>query len=128
MIENGKKTFTVGTGGVTAKALVKLDSGTVVLNTVTSTDDPIGVGEYAADADDQVAVRLLNDAGTFEMIAAGAIDAGADVYAAADGKVSALSASAGDYRKIGIALEAAAADGDIIEVLPYDYQTVTTVT
>lgn len=127
MTENGKKTFEAG-GAVSAKRLVKLSSGQVVHNTVTDTDDPIGVSEYAAAAQgDLLATRLLNDAGTFEMTAAGAISADADVFAAADGKIQALPAAAGTYRKIGKAIEAATADGDIIEVLPYDYNATETV-
>jgi hypothetical protein len=127
MIENGKKTFEAG-AAVSTKRLVKLSSGQVIHNTVTSTDDPIGVAEYAVDAADElVAVRLLNDGGTLEVTAAGAIAQDADVYAAADGKVSALSATAGTYRKVGIAIAAATADGDIIEVLPYDYNATATV-
>ena len=127
MIEGTKKTFTAGAAFL-AFALVQLSSGKVIENTATSTDDPIGVAEFAAAADgDLVTVRLINGPGTFEMIAAGAITSGVDVYAAADGKIQALPADAGTYRRIGKALEAATADGDIIEVLPYDYQATATV-
>jgi len=125
---SGIKAFTVGTGGVTAHSLVKLSSGEVVLNTATSTDDPVGVALYGETADGVVAVHLINCPGTVEMIAAGAISSGADVYAAADGEIQSLSEAAATYRKIGIALEAATADGDIIEVLPYDYNATATVT
>ena len=127
MIEGTKKTFTAGAAFI-AFALVKLSSGKVIENTATATDDPIGVAECAAAADgDLVAVRLLNGPGTFEMVAAGAIDADADVYAADGGKIQALPVAAGTYRKIGIALAAATADGDIIEVLPYACQATATV-
>jgi len=127
MVRTAIKTFTAGAAFL-AHALVKLSSGKVIENTATATDDPIGVAEYEAAADgDVVAVRLLNTEGTVEMVAAGAITSGVEVYAAADGKIQALPAGAGTYRKIGIALEAATADGEIIEVLPYDYQATTTV-
>lgn len=123
----GIKTFTAGTGGVYKHTLVKLSSGTVVDNTATSTDMPIGVALADAALNETVAVKLLNCAGTVEIVAAGAISAGALAYAAADGEVSALSASNGTYRCIGIAMEAATTDQDIIEVLPYGYTDTTTV-
>jgi len=113
---------------VSAKRLVKLSTGTAIHNTATATDDPVGVACYAAASGDDVAIRLLTEPGTFEMVAAGAISLGADVYAAADGEIQAVPTAAGTYRKIGIAMEAATADGDFIEVLPYDQYATTTVT
>lgn len=113
---------------VGAKCLVKMSSGKALHNTATATDDPIGVADYAAASGDLVAIRLLSEGATLEMKAAGAITLEADVYAAADGEIQALPTAAGTYRKIGIAMEAATADGDIIEVLPYDYHATATVT
>lgn len=127
-IEYGKITYIVGAGGVSDRRLVKQSSGAVVHSTATSGDDPIGVTEYHTDEGASVAVRLLADPGVFLMTASGAISADADVYADDDGKVQALPTEAGSYRKIGIAREAAGADGDQIEVLPYDYHHVETVT
>lgn len=127
MYNIGIKGFTVGTGGVTEGALVKLSSGAVVLNTATATDDPIGVSMDTKSAADVVAVQFLKSGGSYEMIAAGAISADAKVYAAADGKVQALPTDAGTYRQIGIALEAATAAGDVIEVLPYGINETATV-
>lgn len=57
-------------------------------------------------------VRLRTANGTAKMVAAGAITAGAPVYAAASGKI----ASSGTVF-VGTALEAAGADNDVIEVL-----------
>jgi hypothetical protein len=57
------------------------------------------------------AVMLGNVGGTRKMVAAGAISAGAPVYGAASGKIAAT----GTVFE-GVALEAATADGDIIEV------------
>ena len=110
-------TFTTG-AAVSAKRLVKLSSSEVIHNT--AADDAIGASDYAADDGDNVAVRLLSEPGSLEITAAGTITADADVYAAAAGKVQALPSDGGQYKKIGIALEAATADGDIIEVLPYE--------
>lgn len=61
----------------------------------------------------RVDVLLKNAPGTRRMIANAAITAGLDVFKAAAGKV----APAGT-RKVGVAITAAAADNDILEVLP----------
>lgn len=124
---NGPKAFTVGTGGVSAYCLVKLSAGTIVANTATDSDCPIGIALDDGSAGDVVSVAFLNKEGTHQIKAAGAITINADVYAAADGEIQALPAAAADYKKIGIALQAASGDGSIIEVLAYDYHTVTTV-
>lgn len=123
----GIKAFIAGAGGVPGNCLVQLSSGTVVVNTATATHIPIGVTLSAAAAGEPVGVKLLNSQGSVEIVAAGAITAGAIVYAAADGEVSAVPTAAGTYRKIGVALEAATADQDIIEVLPYGFDNTTTV-
>jgi hypothetical protein len=75
----------------------------------------IGVVQAAVDYSENASacIKLDNDGGTSKMMAGGAISAGADVYAADDGKVAATGSVA-----LGRALEAATADGDIIEVLP----------
>jgi len=112
-----KSPITLTTGAaVSAKRLVQLSSGEAIHNIATTT--PIGVADYAAADGDNVAVRLLSEAGTLEVTASGVISLDADVFAAADGKVSALPTAAGEYTLVGIAMEAATADGDIIEILP----------
>ncbi len=123
----GSKAFTIGSGGSYANRLAKLASGKAVLNTATATDDPIGVFQDKVDENDVASVKFLNCPGTQEIEAAGAIDAEADVFAAASGKIQALPATPGTYRKIGKALEAASGDGSIIEVLAYDFNATETV-
>lgn len=130
MYNKGPRTFQLGLVCGALYRLVKLASGSVVLNTATATDDPIGaiVGiDGSGDEGDFASVQFLKDNGTMQLEAAGAISQDADVYAAADGKIQALPADAGDYRKIGKALEAASGDGSVIEVLPYDFHHVETV-
>jgi len=119
------RTFAIGSGGVENCRLVKLAALAVVLCTASATDDPVGVCEsYGVEGDD-VAVRFLGD-DSLEVTAAGAFDAGVDLFAADDGKVQALPVAAGTYRRVGKSLEDATADGDIIEFLPYnDGKTVT---
>lgn len=125
---NGPKTFDIGTGGVRENRLVKLSGGdTVVHNTHTATDDFIGVTASYGDEGGMVAVDLINKPGTVEIVAAGAITAGATVFAADDGKIQALPAAAGTYRQVGKALEAASGDGSVIEVLIYNASGTTTV-
>ncbi len=77
-------------------------------------DKPHGVVQKAVADADPVTLRLLGKGMTHKLVAAGAITAGAAIYPADDGKVD--DASSGG-RSIGIALEAAAAAGDIIECL-----------
>ena len=92
---------------------VKISGSTVVY--ADKGDTGIGVVQAAVDySEDSNATIRLDNAGTSKMTADGAISAGGAVYPADDGKVS---ASIGG-EAIGLATEAAAADGDIIEVLP----------
>lgn len=118
MSENrGPLTYAAG-ATVYAHRLVKLSSGTVIHNTVTKTDDPIGVALQNAASGDYIAVDPINRGGTFEMVASKAISKDAEVYAVADGKISGAPGTAGSYRRVGLALATATADGDIIEVMP----------
>lgn len=120
--------FTLVTGAaVSAHRLVKLSGATAIHNTVTSTDLPIGVSKYAADSGAVVAIDDVKKGGTVELTASGEIAAGAAVYAAADGRVSALPAASGTYLYIGEAIEAATATGDVIEVYLRCNGTTTTV-
>jgi len=91
-------------------------------------DMPLGVAtDSAADGDTDVGVECLGGAGgTLLMTAAEAVAAGVEVYTAANGQVSDLSAVAGTYYKVGLALSAAGAAGDEIEVAPC-YPVATTV-
>lgn len=79
---------------------------------------PIGViTDEASAAEDPVNVAVAGVAdGTVLMVASEAIDAGEHVYTAASGKVQDLPAGAGTYYEVGLALTAASADGDLIEV------------
>lgn len=104
-------------GGAVAKYLrVKTPSA---LAAAGAADVELGTIENAAlAANDVVSVRLRSAEGTCKMVAAGAITAGASVYGAAGGKIDDV--ANGNY--IGTALEAASADGDVIEVLRGSYR------
>jgi hypothetical protein len=81
-----------------------------------ATDFSLGTMEEPTTfANEPVAVRLRHSMGTRPMVANGAISLGAPVFAAAAGKVGATGTIVE-----GVALEAATADNDIIEVLPVE--------
>ncbi len=122
--EGPVRTYLAGSA-LEANRLVKLGTG-AVYNTATATDDPIGVTEFKVASAEAVGIRHLNGGHTVEIECGGVITAEADVYAAADGKITALPAGNGTYRRVGIALEAGV-DGAVIEVLPYNDGKTTTV-
>lgn len=83
----------------------------------TDGDKPLGVVADEPASGDYANVQLLgNVPGTLLMVASEALTAGGDVYTADDGKVQNLPGSAGTYYKVGRNLNAAAADGDVVEV------------
>lgn len=94
---------------------VKLDSdGKVTIAGLT--DKEIGTATRPAfQAGDVIDVRLRTAPGTTKMLVSEALAAGATVYSEADGKVQ-DTAQATSFQ-VGTALEAATADGDVIEVL-----------
>lgn len=79
------------------------------------TERGIGYATRAGVSGDTVDVALHSKAGTIKVVAAAAISADAIVYSAASGKVS---VSASTAYPLGIAMEAATADGDVIEIMP----------
>lgn len=111
-VETNTKTFTAG-AAIGKHIRVKLSSGTLAAAGVA--DDYLGWMEEASFASgDVVRVRLRTCTGTVKMYAAGAITAGARVYAAASGKCD----DAITTELLGLALEAAGDADEIIEVLP----------
>jgi hypothetical protein len=93
---------TLGSGGtITVSGLAEIDVGTAQTEAFASGD--------------VISVKLRSAAGTHKMIAIEATDAGELLYTEAAGKVQ-VTAQATAY-VLGNALEAATADGDIIEVL-----------
>lgn len=80
-------------------------------------DQSIGTMEKDCLAAGPCSVRLKTAEGTRKMVAAAAISAGALVYGAASGKIS----SVANGNVEGVALEAASADGDVIEVLTINH-------
>lgn len=112
-VETACKAFTAG-AALAKYSRVKLASG--VLAEAGLAEKEIGTLEQASfAAGDVVAVRLTSAQGTCKMIAIEAIAEAAAVYTETDGKIQ-DTAQATSFL-IGTALEAATADGDVIEVL-----------
>lgn len=112
-IDGNTKTFTAG-AALAKHTRVKFSSGKMVA--AGDDEKEIGTVVDAVFADgDPVTVRLVTANGTTQMIAAGAIAQGATVHTAADGEINDTQATGAFI--VGVALEAATADGDVIEIL-----------
>lgn len=96
-------------------AAVKLSAGKFAL--AGAADIALGVTTRAVEADETVQPRRPS-AGSLVVLAAGSINPGDQVVAAADGKAQALPVAAGTYIRRGIAVGTAAADGDWVEIEP----------
>jgi hypothetical protein len=82
-----------------------------------ASDMPLGIiSDEASAAEELVAVQFLSATDkTRKCVASEAIAITDELYTAANGKVQNLPAGAGTYYKVGRPLQAAAADGDVIE-------------
>lgn len=111
---SGERTFKAG-ADLSAKQyfIVKLDStqNQVVL-AAAATDKLLGVLLNAPVANQEARVHM--NVGTTKVIAGAAIALGS--YVTSDGSGKAIATTTDKHKTLGIALEAAAADGDIIEV------------
>ena len=111
-VDSNTKSFTAD-GAIKQHALVRVTATGVA--TAGITHHAIGSATREAfAAGDEIAVKLLTGSGTHKVIASAALAQGADVFTAASGKVG---ASASTARRIGKLLEAAGADGDIVEMV-----------
>jgi len=114
-VDGNVKAFTAG-AAIGIHVLVKIASGKLAVAGLG--DEYIGSMTQASFADgDVVGVRLKSAAGTHKLVAAGAFAQGARVYSRAAGEVDDVSTGA---KGCGIALEAAAAADDVVEVVMDD--------
>lgn len=112
------KTFPVS-AAVTQYALVTLANTGKVASTGLA-ERPVGIAMEPAFADgDRIAVKLLNNSGTFLGIAKEALAIGATLYTEAGGKLQDTAETTAN--PIGIALTAATAENDVIEWVPLPY-------
>jgi len=79
----------------------------IPLGTIDNTETDTGVLQN---------ILLLGKGPTKKMVASEAITAGEEVFTAANGKVQDRPSGSGTYYFVGVALTAAGADGDVIEV------------
>lgn len=114
---SGFRTFTATAVAIAAFVRVKVDSAGLIL-VAGATDDWVGVTQVPIAASGSGPVRLRTAAGSFLVTVSEAVAAGAPLYAAASGKVS-DTGGVGPLARL-VALEAATADGDIIEAAPSD--------
>lgn len=112
------KTYKADAAVTTRYLLAKIGSDAAHSAACGASDIPIGfMQDEAAAAEDLIAVELLGISNrTLLGVASEAITAGEAVYTAAGGKLQDLPAGAGTYYKVGHALTAASADGDLIEI------------
>ena len=113
LVEANTRTFQAG-AALARHARVKLASG--VLATAGVGDTELGTMHDASfEAGEIKAVRLRSAIGTTPMVAATDVAVGAEVWTAASGKVSKTEGKSAV--RVGVALTATGADGEIIEVL-----------
>ena len=111
-VEGNVKTFTAGEA-LEAYRRVKLSAADTVVYSDAG-EDWLGITQEAVANSAQVGVRLRTAAGTSKMTVAGVLSVNDVVYGAADGKID----DAPTGQPVGRALEAATADGGIVEVIP----------
>lgn len=110
---SGLRTFQATAAAIAHGARVKVDSNGLI-SVASATEVAVGVTtEYVA-ASGFGTVKLFSAPGTYLCLASTSITRGAHLYPAASGKV----APTGTTRIGLVALEAAAADGDLIECAP----------
>jgi hypothetical protein len=105
-------TFTAS-AAVTGGRLVEVTGNRAVGPATADAADVVGVAGFDGISGDPVTV-YTRAGGVHGLVASGAIAAGAKVISAAAGKIATIGAGA---NPIGIALEAAATDNDVIDVL-----------
>jgi len=112
------RTF-LANGNLSTKQFTFVKLGTTqndVVNAVAGTDKTIGVLMNAPVDNDTARVTLLSAEGTLRVIASTTIAIAAYITATTGGK-AVTTASAGDI-VCGVAIDAATADGDVIEFMP----------
>jgi hypothetical protein len=111
----GYRTFQATAVAIAAGARVAVDSNGLI-SVSGAANDSIGVTVEVVAASGYGTVKLWSAPGTFQVLAGAAITRGAALYPIASGKVDDVGTTGGALGLV--ALEAATADGDIIEAGP----------
>ena len=115
-VKNNTRTFVAGEA-LDAYMLVDIESdGSVTKASETSTSTQIGYTIAPVASGEAATISLVVGGGTSYAVADGVVAIGDVIYSAAGGKVSATGVGA---QRIGLAVSAATADGDVIEVIAY---------
>jgi len=115
-IQNNTRTFVAGEA-LDAYLLVKVESNGTVIKATELADEPVvGFTVQPSASGEATAISLTHGGGTSYGTASEAIAIGGTVYAAAGGK---LATTGLNSARAGLALTAATADGDVIEVAPF---------
>ena len=124
---DGPKTYLAGED-LEAYRRVKIETGTTTTPPevvyADAGEDCIGLTLYPVKDGDEVAVQGLAKDGTFLAEAADSFAVGADLYGAADGKVSDTSNGTAYFK----ALQAAGAAGDVVEICVHPFVATTAAT
>ena len=113
-VKNNTRTFINGSSALDPYILVKVASDGTLATSATTNEPVVGFTTEAVAANEATSVSLLFGGGTSFGTAAKALAIGTILFNETGGK---LSDDASGHGKVGIALSASAADGDIIEVL-----------
>lgn len=111
-VDGNVKTFTSGEA-LAAHRRVKFNSSSAVVYANGSDRGWVGLTQYAVADATPVGVKLRTATGTQRVTAAGSFAAAALLYSADDGKVDDVDTGSVQFQ----ALEAATADGDIVEAI-----------
>jgi hypothetical protein len=111
---SGYRTFQATAVAIALGKRVKVDSDGLI-SVASGTEGAVGVTSEAVAASGYGTVKLFNAGGTFLMCAHGSVTRGSILYPAAGGNVD----DAGNTALPLVALEAATAQGDLIECAPW---------
>ena len=115
-VQNNTRTF-VADEALDAYLVVFVQSdGTVVKATGGENEPKVGFTIAPAASGEAASISLIHGGGTSYGLASEAITIGDIVFAVAGGKIGLLG---GNLARVGIALTAATADGDVVEVISF---------
>lgn len=113
------KTYKAGASAIPQGTMVKFDTDGTVIAATGGTDVIIGIAEQATAANGQCPVIIRSAQGTAKVVASTTVSVGAKLTATTAGE--AVTTTTDKHEVVGIALEAATTQGDLIEVIVSNY-------